>query len=420
MSDQVLAVLVFGVTFLLFVFNRDRALLYVWGGSLVLLALGVITVRDAWQALNWNVLGIFFGTMILAELFVLSQAPAFLATKMVNGAGSAAVALLAIVAFAGALSAFIENVAAVFIAAPLAFETAKRVKVSPVPVLIAVATASNLQGVATMIGDSPSMMLATAANMTFADFFWMQGRPGIFFAVQLGAVAAGAIMYSFFRGAQGKAAKKAPPKVSSWTPALFIVLLVFALAASSFIPDRPDALPGLITASFGVLALLWNSRRELFAMELTKLDWQTFFLLAGLFVLISGLSVSGVVATVADYMSAFAGESVLIALVMIVLVSVAVSAFVDNIPYTIAMLPVTQLLAERMGVNPLPLLFALVLSTSLGGNITPIGASANVVAVGMLKRHGYKVSFLEFFRIGFPVTVAAVTLGVLFIWFVWM
>ncbi|MBT9176582.1 MAG: putative transporter [Firmicutes bacterium] len=420
MNDQVLAVLVFAVTFLLFILNRDRALLYVWGGSLVLLALGVITARDAWQALNWNVLGIFFGTMILAELFVLSQAPAFLATKMVNAAGSAPVALLAIVAFAGALSAFIENVAAVFIAAPLALETAKRVKVSPVPVLIAVATVSNLQGVATMIGDSPSMMLATAARMTFADFFWMQGRPGIFFAVQLGAIAAGAIMYLFFRGAQGRAGKKAAPKVSSWTPALFIVLLVLTLAASSFIPDRPDALPGLITASFGVLALLWNSRRELFTMELTKLDWQTFFLLAGLFVLISGLSVSGVVATVADYMSAFAGESILTAFVMIVVVSVAVSAFVDNIPYTIAMLPVTQLLAERMGVNPLPLLFALVLSTSLGGNITPIGASANVVAVGMLKRHGYKVSLLEFFRIGFPVTVAAVTLGTLFIWFVWM
>jgi len=420
LNDQVLAILVFTVAFLLFILNRDRALLYVWGGSLVLLALGVITVRDAWQAINWNVLGIFFGTMILAELFVLSQAPAFLATKMVNAAGSAPIALLAIVAFAGALSAFIENVAAVFIAAPLAFETAKRVKVSPVPVLIAVATASNLQGVATMIGDSPSMMLATAARMTFADFFWMQGRPGIFFAVQLGAVAAGAVVYLFFRGAQGKAGKKTPPEVSSWTPALFIVLLVMALAASSFIPNRPDALPGLITASFGVLALLWNSRKELFAMELTKLDWQTFFLLAGLFVLISGLSISGVVATVADYMGSFAGQSVLKAFVLIVLVSVAVSAFVDNIPYTMAMLPVVQLLAERMGVNPLPLLFALVLSTSLGGNITPIGASANVVAVGMLKRHGYKVSFLEFFRIGLPVTVVAVTLGALFIWFVWM
>jgi len=420
LSDQLVAILVFAVTFLLFILNRDRALFYVWGGSLVLLALGVITAHDAWQAINWNVLGIFFGTMILAELFVLSQAPAYLAAKMVNAAGSAAVALLAIVAFAGVLSAFIENVATVFIAAPLAFETAKRVKVSPVPVLIAVAIASNLQGVATMIGDSPSMLLATAARMTFADFFWMQGRPGIFFAVQLGAIAAGAIMFLFFRGAEGRVGKKTPPKVTSWTPALLIVLLVLTLAASSFIPERPDALPGLITASFGVVALLWNSRRELFAMELTKLDWQTFFLLAGLFVLISGLSVSGVVATVADYMSAFAGHSVLTAFVLIVLVSVAVSAFVDNIPYTIAMLPVVGLLAERMGVSPLPLLFALVLSTSLGGNITPIGASANVVAVGMLKRHGYKVSFFEFFRIGFPVTVAAVTLGTLFIWFVWM
>lgn len=420
MHDQVLAIVVFAVTFLLFILNRERALLYVWGGSLVLLALGVITARDAWQAINWNVLGIFFGTMILAELFVLSQAPAFLATKMVNAAGSAPVALLAIVAFAGGLSAFIENVAAVFIAAPLAFETAKRVKVSPVPVLIAVATAANLQGVATMIGDSPSMMLATAARMTFADFFWMQGRPGIFFAVQLGAIAVGAIMFMFFRGAEGRVAKRTPPKVTSWTPALFIVLLVFVLAASSFIPNRPDAMPGLITASFGVLALLWNTRRELFTMELTKLDWQTFFLLAGLFVLISGLSVSGVVATVADYMSAFAGESVLTAFVLIVLVSVAVSAFVDNIPYTIAMLPVVELLAERMGVSPIPLLFALVLSTSLGGNITPIGASANVVAVGMLRRQGHTVSFFEFFRIGLPVTVTAVTIGTLFIWFVWM
>jgi len=420
MSDQVLAILVFTITFLLFILNRDRALLYVWGGSIVLLALGVISARDAWQAINWNVLGIFLGTMILAELFVLSQAPAFLATKMINAAGSAPAALLAIIGFAGALSAFIENVAVVFIAAPLALETAKWVKVSPVPVLIAVATASNLQGVATMIGDSPSMMLATAAHMTFADFFWMQGRPGIFFAVQLGAIAAGAIMFYFFRGAEGRAERRTPPDVTSWTPTLLIVLLVLVLAASSFVPDRPDALPGLITASFGVLALLWNSRKELFTMELTKLDWQTFFLLAGLFVLISGLSVSGVVANVADYMSTLAGHSLLTAFVLIVLASVAVSAFVDNIPYTIAMLPVTQLMAERMGVNPLPLLFALVLSTSLGGNITPIGASANVVAVGLLRRQGYKVSFLEFFRIGFPVTVTAVTLGTLFIWFVWM
>lgn len=420
MNDQVLAVIVFAVTFLLFVVNRDRALLYVWGGSVVLLLLGVITARDAWQAINWNVLGIFFGTMILAELFVLSQAPAYLATKMVNRAGSAPVALLTIVAFAGFLSAFIENVAAVFISAPLALETAKRVKVSPVPVLIAVAIASNLQGVATMIGDSPSMMLATAARMTFADFFWMHGRPGIFFAVQLGAIAAGAITYLFFRSAEGRVGKRAVPKVSSWTPALFIVLLVLTLAASSFIPERPDALPGLITASFGVLALLWNSRSELFAMELTKLDWQTFFLLAGLFVLISSLTVSGAVDTIAGYMSTFAGQSVLTAFVMIVVVSVAVSAFIDNIPYTIAMLPVTQMLAAQMGVSPLPFLFALVLSTSLGGNITPIGASANVVAVGMLRRQGYKVSFLDFFKLGFPFTIAAVTVGVIFIWFVWV
>ena len=371
------------------------------------------------QALNWNVLGILFGTMILAELFVMSGAPAYMATRMVNATGSATFALLAITAFAGFLSAFIENVATVFIVAPLAIETARRVKVSPVPVLIAVAVSANLQGVSTMIGDSPSILLATAARMTFMDFFFMNGRLGIFFAVQIGGVAALLILWAIFRGARGNVGKREAPKVSTWTPTLLIVFLVLTLAGSSFIPNRPELLPGLITTIFGVLGLMWNYRRELFRMELAKLDWQTFFLLAGLFVLISSLTVSGAVTSVANFMTEFAGASVLTAFIMIIVVSVVISAFVDNIPYTIAMLPVSQLIAERMGVNPLLFMFALVLSTSLGGNITPIGASANVVAVGMLKRQGYKVSFMEFFKIGFPVTIAAVTLGTMFLWFTW-
>ena len=419
LSNQAIAVLVFGITYLLLIVNRDRALTFVWGASIILLALRVISPLDAWHALNWNVLGILFGTMILAELFVLSGAPAYMATRMVNATGSATFALLAIAAFAGFLSAFIENVATVFIVAPLAIETARRVKVSPVPVLIAVAVSANLQGVSTMIGDSPSILLATAARMTFMDFFFMNGRFGIFFAVQIGGVAALAILWFLFRGARGKVGKREAPKVTTWTPTNLIILLVITLASSSFIPNRPDLLPGIITTVFGLLALGWNHKRELFQMELAKLDWQTFFLLAGLFVLISSLTISGAVTTVANFMTEFAGASVLVAFIMIIVVSVVISAFVDNIPYTIAMLPVSQLIAERMGVNPLLFMFALVLSTSLGGNITPIGASANVVAVGMLKRQGHKVSFLEFFKIGFPVTVAAVTLGTMFLWFTW-
>ena len=419
LSNQGIAVLVFGITYLLLIVNRDRALTFVWGASIILLALRVITPLDAWQALNWNVLGILFGTMILAELFVLSGAPAYMATRMVNATGSPTFALLAITAFAGFLSAFIENVATVFIVAPLAIETARRVKISPVPVLVAVAVSANLQGVSTMIGDSPSILLATAARMTFMDFFFINGRLGIFFAVQIGAVAAFTILWFIFRGARGKIGKREAPKVVTWTPTLSIILLVITLASSSFIPNRPDMLPGIITTIFGLLSLVWNYRRDLFRMELAKLDWQTFFLLAGLFVLISSLTVSGAVTTVANLMTEFAGSSVLTAYIMIIIVSVVISAFVDNIPYTIAMLPVAQLIAERMGVNPLLFMFALVLSTSLGGNITPIGASANVVAVGLLKRQGHKVSFMDFFKIGFPVTISAVTLGTIFLWFIW-
>jgi len=420
LSDQAIAVLVFGLTYLLLILKRDRSLYFVWGASFLLVAIGIISVDQAWQALNWNVLGLFFGTMILAELFVASGAPASMATRMVNASGSAAFSLLSIVVFSGLLSAVVENVATVFIVAPLALETARKVKASPVPVLISVAIAANMQGVATMIGDSPSILLATAANLTFMDFFWVNSRPGIFFAVQIGFTAAMFIIFGFLRKAQGVVSKKELPSVQSWTPTLFIGLLVVLLAASSFVPGRPDFLPGLIAVAVGLLALLWNYSKDLFAMELTKLDWQTFFLLAGLFVLISSLTVTGVITEIANVMTTLAGDSLLIAFLLIVVVSVAVSALVDNIPYTIAMLPVAQLLAERMGVNPLLFMFAFVLSTSLGGNITPIGASANVVAVGMLRRHGYSVSFGEFMRIGVPTTIVAVSIGAAFLWFIWL
>jgi len=420
LNDQAIAVLVFGLTYLLLILKRERSLYFVWGASLLLVVMGIITINQAWQALNWNVLGLFFGTMILAELFVASGAPAYMATRMVNASGSAALSLLSIVVFSGLLSAVVENVATVFIVAPLALETARKVKASPVPVLISVAIAANMQGVATMIGDSPSILLATAANLTFMDFFWVNNRPGIFFAVQIGFIAAMFIVFRFLRNAKGFVSKMELPSVYSWTPTLFIGLLVVLLAGSSFVPGRPDFLPGLIAVAVGLVALLWNYSNDLFAMELTKLDWQTFFLLAGLFVLISSLTVTGVITEVANVMTVLAGDSLLTAFLLIVVVSVAVSALVDNIPYTIAMLPVAQLLAERMGVNPLLFMFAFVLSTSLGGNITPIGASANVVAVGMLRRQGHSVSFGEFMRIGVPTTLVAVSIGAAFLWLIWL
>ncbi|MDP3057904.1 MAG: SLC13 family permease [bacterium] len=419
MSNQVLSIIIFMATYLLLIKFRGKALYIVWGSAILLLTMRVITPAWALNAINWNVLGIFFGTMVLAELFVYSGAPAYLATIMLNRTHNGTWALVTIIAFAGILSAVIENVATVFIVAPLALEIARKLKISPVPIIISIAVAANLQGVATMIGDSPSIILATAAKMTFMDFFWMQGRLGIFFAVQLGAIVSSLIVYYLFRNAQNKLPKNTIPVVLSWGPSILIVLLILTLALSSFIPSRPETLPGIISATIGIMALLWNYRAGYFKLELVKLDWQTFFLLAGLFVLVSSLTSSGAIDSLASKMLSASGGSTLTAYIIIILVSMAISAFVDNIPYTLAMLPVSQIMAEKMGVNPLLFMFALVLSASLGGNITPIGASANVTAVGMLRRQGYTVTFLDFFRIGFPVTIAAVTAGTIFIWVVW-
>ncbi|HHY75934.1 MAG TPA: arsenic transporter, partial [Firmicutes bacterium] len=149
------------------------------------------------------------------------------------------------------------------------------------------------------------------------------------------------------------------------------------------------------------------------------LDWATVFFLGGLFILIGSLTYTGLVVDVATLISGWTKGNAFVAYNVIVWMSVFVSAFVDNIPYTMAMLPVAQLVSTSVRTSPYVMPFGLLLGTTLGGNITPIGASANVVAVSLLRKNGHKVTFGEFIRIGLPFTMAAVLIGSLFNWVVW-
>jgi Na+/H+ antiporter NhaD/arsenite permease-like protein len=150
-----------------------------------------------------------------------------------------------------------------------------------------------------------------------------------------------------------------------------------------------------------------------------NIDWNTFFFLIGVFVLIGSLSHVGIIEDIARFLSGITGGNIFFAFSLIVGVSVLLSAFIDNIPYITAMIPVARIVAENMGASPELLLFGLLIGATLGGNITPIGASANIVSVGMLRERGYKVSFGEFLKIGLPFTIAAVTSGCIFLWFTW-
>jgi len=360
------------------------------------------------------------GTMILSGLFIYSGVPAYLATKLVDRSKNVGMALLSVCFLAGFISSFVENVATVLIVAPIALEVARKLKANPVPFLIGIAVSSNLQGCATMIGDSPSLILALSSGMNFMDFFWMKGRPGIAFAVELGALASFFVLYLLFRKYREPVKNIEEAKVKTWFPTVLLAMMMSALAISSFVKDKPAYSIAFICLFFGAIGLVWHELKHKESISLIKdLDWHTFFFLIGIFVLVGSLTTNGVINDIAGYIIKFTQGNKFFAYTIIVWMSVLLSAFIDNIPYTVAMIPVAKLVAGSFGIGPEPFLFGLLIGTSLGGNITPIGASANIVACGLLKKHGHTVKFSEFVKIGLPFTIAAVSVAYLFIWLVW-
>ena len=373
----------------------------------------------------------------MAQLFSLSGVPAYFANILVIKARYVNWAILSVCLVAGAISVFVENVATVLIIAPIALAISQKLKVSPVPFLIGIAISSNLQGAATLVGDPPSIILAGFSEMNFNDFFLLSGKPSMFFAIQLGALVSLGVLYFIFRKNRERVGVMERAEVKTWTPAVLLVLMILSLVGASFLANSVDHrlsvnLTGIICVAFGLIGLVWheltglgvrksNARRlgTTFFHDIRVLDWETFFFLAGIFIIVGSLAQVGIIDDLAGLFIRFAGDNRLVAYLAIVWGSVLFSAFVDNVPYVLAMLPVVRSLALGMGMNPYLLYFGLLIGASVGGNITPIGASANVVTCGILKRNNYNVDFLQFVRIGLPFTFFAVLASSTFIWLIW-
>ncbi len=347
--------------------------------------------------------------------------PAYIAEVIVDKAKNTGWAILFICALTGFISAFVENVATVLIVAPIALSLANKLKISPVNMMIAIAISSNLQGAGTLIGDPPSMLLGGFAKMNFGDFFFYKGRPSIFFAVQLGAVASLVVLYFIFRKNKTKTHITRVEKIKSWTPTVILLALIALLAVSSFFDPGFSYSAGAICMMFGVISILWEKliNKGSIIEDIKSLDWDSTLFLMGVFILVGSISVNGWISTISDSLSGLIGQHIFWGYTLMVVIAVFVSAFVDNVPFLAAMLPVAISMSDKLGINPSLLLFGLLVGSSLGGNITPIGASANIVACGLLKKQGYHVKFGEFAKIGLPFTLAAVTVAYLFVWFIW-
>ena len=385
--------------------------------------LGFVSPAGLGDAIDWNVLMMLSGTMGTVSLFIESRMPNRMAEVLLAKTPNVMWVAVAMSLFAGVVSAFVDNVATVLMLAPVGLAIAKKLNTSPVPLLICIAVSSNLQGAATLVGDTTSIMLGGYADMDFLDFFFMDGRFSIFWAVELGALVTVPIIMWMFRDQRSPVSIPDRTEVTNYVPTYLLLGTVLLLIAASFIPGKPTITNGLICIGVFLVGAVHSRLREKswhnVKAAFLEIDYQTLLLLAGLCVVIAGITAGGVIDAIAALFVRVGGSNLFVMYSIIVWGSVLFSAFVDNIPYVATMLPVVTGIAASMDCSPILLYFGLLTGATLGGNITPIGASANITAIGILRRQGYEVSTRDFMRVGVPFTLAAVMTGYLFCWFVW-
>ena len=413
----------FVVTYvLLLAFGKFRA--YIAAASAVLFViLGILPVVQVPGAIDWNVLMMIAGTMGTVALFIESRMPALMADVIMEKVPNVMWAIVALALFAGIISAFVDNVATVLMVAPVALALSKKLNISPVPVVISIAVSSNLQGAATLVGDTTAILLGGYANLNFMDFFVFQGKPGMFWTVQIGALASAAVLVFYFRKLKEPVEAGERTKVTDYIPAILLSGTVILLIIASFIPAKPAITNGVICVGLAVVGFARKALQKKSAAPLLQffkeMDGETLLLLASLFVIIAGITQAGVIDAISSLFVNIAGDNLFLIYTLIVWASVFFSAFIDNIPYVATMLPVVSGIAALMGIEPYLLYFGLLTGATLGGNLTPIGASANITGIGILRKEGYTVTNADFMKIGVPFSLIAVTSGYLLIWLLW-
>ena len=423
---MVLALVLFLLTYVaLLIFSKYRAFIAL-GSAALFGILGILPVYMVFGAVDWNVIMMIAGTMGTVYFFIKSKMPALMADRIIDKMPNVKWIIIALSLFAGIISAFVDNVATVLMIAPVALVVSKKLNISPVPAIIAIAISSNLQGAATLVGDTTSILLGKQAGMNFVDFFWYKGKPGLFFIVQLGAILSAVTLMVVFRNYKQKVSLQDKTVVQDYFPTAMLLGTIVLLILASFIPaeSKPAITNGLICMGVMLIGLVREMIRSHKPEEAVKgilqeIDFFTLLLLSGLFVVIAGITEAGVVDEIGKAFASISGGNVFIAYTLIVWASVIFSAFIDNIPYVATMLPVTAVIASHLGVSPTVLYFGLLVGATLGGNLTPIGASANIAGIGILRKNGNAVKNWDFMKISIPFTLTAVASGYILVWLFW-
>ncbi len=415
-----LSIAIFVMTYVFIIWEKVHRTVVVFVAGALVIALGIINQEKAIESVDFNTLWLLMGMMIIVGITRKSGVFEYAAIRSAKLAHGNPLLILVIFSLITALaSALLDNVTTVLLMVPVTYAITDRLGVNPIPYLLAEILSSNIGGTATLIGDPPNIMIGSSTGLGFMDFVTNLALP-----VTLILIATIIILTIIFRKslhADSERVKQVMQlnemdSIKEWAIlkksllVLSITIVGFMLHQSLHLESATIALLGA-----GILLLITGEDPE---EALLTVEWPTIIFFAGLFIIVGGLEANGVIEYVAQQTLNLTGGSEVKTGLLVLWLSALASAFVDNIPYTATMIPLLQSVGEMSHMPMESIWWALSLGACLGGNGTLIGASANVIVAGIAERNGNPISFMEYFKYGFPLMILSVLIATVYLFVV--
>ncbi|MEJ8544914.1 ArsB/NhaD family transporter [Brevibacillus borstelensis] len=414
-TQAIFAIGIFLVTYAFIISEKlHRTIVAMFGGILMIL-FGVITQEQAVEHIDFNTLGLLIGMMILVAITAQTGVFKYMAIRAAKAAKGEPLRILIYLSIITAVaSAFLDNVTTVLLIVPVTFSIARQLQVNPLPYLISEIIASNVGGTATLIGDPPNIMIGSSVpELDFMAF--LTNLAPIVIVIMIATVFCFALIYrkDLKTTPELKAKIMSLNELDEITDSKLLKksLTVLGLTIVGFMLHGMLHLESATIALTGAFLLLLITGEHYLEEAISKVEWTTIFFFVGLFVLVSGLVETGVIAKLAEEAIKLTGGDAMKTSFLILWLSAIASAFVDNIPFVATMIPMIKEMGALGITNLEPLWWSLALGACLGGNGTLIGASANVIVAGLAAKEGHHISFLGFLKLAFPLMIMSIILS---------
>ena len=410
------ATAIFVITYAVIASERIHKTIGALAGAAIMLIFGLISQEKAFEHVDWNVIFLLFGMMIIAGAMRRSGVFQWLAIQSAKWTRGEPVKLMMVLLILTALaSAVLDNVTTVVLIGPITIFLASRLRISPVPFLIAEVLASNIGGMATLIGDPPNLIVGSAAGFSFIDFLSHLLPVSVVLMALLLVYARLVFRKSIVANSEQQlglmrmdAAAAIVDPVLARRSVIVLAVTILGFVIHGFVHLEPAT----IAVAGAALLMIWARLDPHESFE--DVEWAGLFFFVGLFIVVGALLETGVISSLADQLADWTGRDPLVTSIAMVWFAGIASGIVDNIPLAAAMVPIIHELGAVMDVEPL--WWSLALGADLGGNLTVIGASANVILITLAEREGYKITFRQFLVHGVPVTLVTLVVATLYVW----